>query len=161
MQERSEVELVIITGMSGAGKTIAAQCFEDMGYFCVDNLPPILLPKFVELLGQFSGKLQKVALVIDLRGRAFFAALLESLQQLEEQYGIVYQILFLEADDDTLVCRYKETRRRHPLAPEGTPLDGIRQERGLLEELRLRADQIIDTTKLRPLALENNKLQIN
>ncbi|MCH5586009.1 RNase adapter RapZ [Shimazuella sp. AN120528] len=154
MQKHNEVQLVVVTGMSGAGKTVAAQCFEDLGYFCVDNLPPILISKFAELLGQSNGKLQKVALIIDLRGRAFFSTLLDSLKQLEEQYGIHHQILFLEADDDTLVRRYKETRRRHPLAPDGTPLDGIRQERMLLQELREKADNIIDTSRLRPLELK-------
>jgi RNase adapter protein RapZ len=150
----NEVQLIVITGMSGAGKTVAVQCFEDIGYFCVDNLPPILLPKFAELLGQSRGKLQKVALVIDLRGGAFFATLLESLEQLEEQYGIHYRILFLEADDNTLVRRYKETRRRHPQAPEGTPLDGIREERVLLQELRAQANLVLDTSRLRPVALK-------
>lgn len=154
MQKHNEVQLVVVTGMSGAGKTVAAQCFEDLGFFCVDNLPPILISKFVELLGQSNGKLQKVALIIDLRGRAFFSTLLDSLKQLEEQYGIHHQILFLEADDDTLVRRYKETRRRHPLAADGTPLDGIRQERMLLQELREKADNVIDTSRLRPLELK-------
>lgn len=154
MQKHNGVQLVVVTGMSGAGKTVAAQCFEDLGYFCVDNLPPILISKFAELLGQSNGKLQKVALIIDLRGRAFFSTLLDSLNQLEEQYGIPHQILFLEADDNTLVRRYKETRRRHPLAKEGTPLDGIRQERMLLQELREKADNVIDTSKLRPLELK-------
>jgi UPF0042 nucleotide-binding protein len=154
MQEHNGVQLIVVTGMSGAGKTVAAQCFEDLGYFCIDNLPPILISKFAELLGQSNGKLQKVALIIDLRGRAFFATLLDSLKQLEEQYGISHQILFLEADDDTLVRRYKETRRRHPLAIEGTPLDGIRQERALLQELREKANVVIDTSRLRPLELK-------
>ena len=154
MQKHNEVQLVVVTGMSGAGKTVAAQCFEDLGFFCVDNLPPILISKFAELLGQSNGKLQKVALIIDLRGRAFFSTLLDSLKQLEEQYGIHHQILFLEADDDTLVRRYKETRRRHPLAADGTPLDGIRQERVLLQELREKADNVINTSRLRPLELK-------
>ncbi|MXQ55647.1 RNase adapter RapZ [Shimazuella alba] len=154
MQEHNGVQLIVVTGMSGAGKTVAAQCFEDLGYFCIDNLPPILISKFAELLGQSNGKLQKVALIIDLRGRAFFATLLDSLRQLEEQHGISHQILFLEADDDTLVRRYKETRRRHPLAIGGTPLDGIRQERALLQELREKANNVIDTSRLRPLELK-------
>lgn len=154
MQKHNEVQLVVVTGMSGAGKTVAAQCFEDLGYFCVDNLPPILISKFAELLGQSNGKLQRVALIIDLRGRAFFSTLLDSLKQLEEQYGIQHRILFLEADDDTLVRRYKETRRKHPLAIDGTPLDGIRQERMLLQELREKADNVIDTSRLRPLELK-------
>jgi UPF0042 nucleotide-binding protein len=154
MQKRNEVQLIVVTGMSGAGKTVAAQCFEDLGFFCVDNLPPILISKFAELLGQSNGKLQKVALIIDLRGRAFFSTLLDSLKQLEEQHGIHHSILFLEADDDTLVRRYKETRRRHPLAADGTPLDGIRQERILLQELREKADHVIDTSRLRPLELK-------
>jgi UPF0042 nucleotide-binding protein len=150
----NEVNLVVITGMSGAGKTVAIQSLEDHGFFCVDNLPPILLPKFAELLKETSSKQRKVALVIDLRGREFFASLFDSLDQLEKRHGIHYQILFLDADDQTLVRRYKETRRRHPLSPDGTPLDGIAQERFLLREIKGRANQIINTSKLKPAELK-------
>lgn len=149
LNKEKDVNLLVITGMSGAGKTVAVQSLEDLGFFCIDNLPPILLPKFAELLEQSKGKIRKAALVIDLRGRDFFSSLFESLDQLEMN-GIHYQILFLDANDQTLVRRYKETRRRHPLSPDGTPLDGILQERRLLEEIKGRAHQIIDTSLLKP-----------
>jgi UPF0042 nucleotide-binding protein len=147
-------KLVIITGMSGAGKTIAVQSLEDLGFFCVDNLPPVLIPKFAELIDQSKGRIGKVALVIDLRGREFFTALSESLRIIRENYTITYEILFLDATDSTLVQRYKESRRRHPLAPEGLPLDGIRLERKLLEELKGMATQVIDTSRLKPAELK-------
>lgn len=146
--------LVIITGMSGAGKTIAVQSLEDLGFFCVDNLPPVLIPKFAELIEQSQGRIAKVALVIDLRGREFFTALSESLNYIREHYTIHYEILFLDSTDSVLVQRYKESRRRHPLAPEGMPLDGIRLERKLLEDLKGWATQIIDTSSLKPAALK-------
>jgi UPF0042 nucleotide-binding protein len=149
------LNLVVITGMSGAGKTVAVQSLEDLGFFCIDNLPPILLPKFVDLLEQSEGKLRRVALVIDLRGREFFSSLFESLDMLEKTHGIQYQILFLDADDQTLVRRYKETRRRHPLSKDGTPLDGIIQERKLLEEIKGKAQRIIDTSQLKPSQLKS------
>jgi RNase adapter protein RapZ len=154
MAMERELHLVVITGMSGAGKTVAIQSFEDLGFFCIDNLPPILLSKFAELLEQSKGNLQKVALVFDLRGREFFSALFQSLDTLEEWHGVQYQILFLDASDQTLVRRYKETRRRHPLSPDGTPLAGILQERKLLEEIKERADQMIDTSQLKPVELK-------
>ncbi len=147
-------ELVIITGMSGAGKTIAVQSLEDLGFFCVDNLPPVLIPKFAELIEQSSGKIGKVALVIDLRGREFFTALSESLAYLQQQHTVHYEILFLDARDSVLVQRYKESRRRHPLAAGGLPLDGIQSERKLLEELKGRATQVIDTSELKPSKLK-------
>ncbi|MBP1964847.1 RNase adapter RapZ [Paenibacillus aceris] len=147
-------KLVIITGMSGAGKTIAVQSLEDLGFFCVDNLPPVLIPKFAELIVQSMGKIGKVALVIDLRGREFFTALQESLRYIHENYTLSYEILFLDATDATLVQRYKESRRRHPLAPEGAPLEGIGLERKLLEELKGLATQVIDTSTLKPVQLK-------
>ncbi|MFD0674760.1 RNase adapter RapZ [Cohnella sp. GCM10027633] len=146
--------LVIITGMSGAGKTIAVQSLEDLGFFCVDNLPPVLIPKFAELIEQSQGRIAKVALVIDLRGREFFTALSESLNYIREHYTIHYEILFLDSTDSVLVQRYKESRRRHPLAPDGMPLDGIRLERKLLEDLKGWATQVIDTSNLKPAALK-------
>ncbi|MFD0871700.1 MULTISPECIES: RNase adapter RapZ [Paenibacillus] len=155
MEERNGLaKLVIITGMSGAGKTIAVQSLEDLGFFCVDNLPPVLIPKFAELIEQSNGKIGKVALVIDLRGREFFTALFESLRYIKENYTITYEILFLDAIDSVLVQRYKESRRRHPLAKDGSPLSGILQERKLLEELKGMATQVIDTTSLKPAQLK-------
>ncbi|MFC4077504.1 RNase adapter RapZ [Salinithrix halophila] len=149
-----EINLVVITGMSGAGKTVAMQSLEDLGFFCIDNLPPVLLTKLAELLEQ-SGGMKRAALVIDLRGRDFFSSLFESLDRLEKHHGIHYQILYLDASDQALVRRYKETRRRHPLSPNGTPMDGIRIERQLLEEIKGRAHQIIDTSGLKPAQLKD------
>lgn len=143
-------KLVIITGMSGAGKTIAVQSLEDLGFFCVDNLPPVLIPKFAELIEQSNGKIGKVALVIDLRGREFFTALSESLAYMNDHHTINLEILFLDAKDEVLVQRYKESRRRHPLAPEGLPLEGIHAERRLLEDLKGSASLVIDTSGLKP-----------
>ncbi len=110
-----DIQLVIITGMSGAGKTVAIQSFEDLGFFCVDNLPPSLLPKFLELMKESSSKMSKVALVMDLRGREFFDSLIEALDEIGETSWITPRILFLDAKDLVLVSRYKETRRSHPL----------------------------------------------
>jgi UPF0042 nucleotide-binding protein len=150
----TQIELIVITGMSGAGKSVAVQSLEDLGFFCIDNLPPVLLPKLTDLLEQSGGRLRRVALVIDLRGREFFSSLFESLDTLEKHHGIHYQILFLDAEDQVLVRRYKETRRRHPLSPDGTPLDGIRAERKLLEKIKGRAHQIIDTSHWSPSQLK-------
>jgi len=149
-----QINLLIITGMSGAGKTTAVQSLEDLGFFCVDNLPPLLIPKFAELIEQSGGRIQKVALVIDLRGREFFDTLSDALTRLEEMEHINYQILFLDSSDQVLVQRYKETRRRHPLAAEGSPLEGILAERKLLEELKGRANLILDSSQLKPIQLK-------
>lgn len=146
----NETQMVIITGMSGAGKTVAIQSFEDLGFFCVDNLPPTLLPKFLELMKDSGNKMNKVALVMDLRGREFFDHLFKALDDLAETSWVTPQILFLDADDSTLVRRYKETRRSHPLAPSGLLLEGIQLERKLLEELKGRAQTIFNTSKLKP-----------
>ncbi|GAC41199.1 RNase adapter RapZ [Paenibacillus popilliae] len=147
-------KLVIITGMSGAGKTLAVQSLEDLGFFCVDNLPPVLIPKFAELIEQSKGRIGKVALVIDLRGREFFTALSESLNYIREHYTINCEILFLDATDEVLVQRYKESRRRHPLKPNGMPLEGIKMERKLLEDLKGWANQVVDTSSLKPAQLK-------
>lgn len=155
----NETQMVIITGMSGAGKTVAIQSFEDLGFFCVDNLPPTLLPKLLELMKDSGNKMNKVALVMDLRGREFFDHLFKALDDLSETSWVTPQILFLDADDSTLVRRYKETRRFHPLAPSGLPLEGIKLERELLEELKGRAQLIYNTTQLKPRELRE-KIQI-
>lgn len=144
-----QLELVVITGISGAGKTVAMQSFEDMGYFCVDNMPPSLLPKFWELVKE-SGKITKIALVIDLRSRAFFDEIMTSISGLDNTSFITTKILFLEASDDALVSRYKETRRTHPLAGDGRVFDGIVAERRLLQDIKVRAQKVIDTTTLSP-----------
>lgn len=139
--------LLIVTGMSGAGKTQAVQSLEDLGYFCVDNLPPTLIPKFAELVSQSNGKVDKVALVVDIRGGAFFNQAIEVLNELTLQ-GLKYEILFLEASNETLVRRYKESRRRHPLDIHGEVLQVIHEERELLREIRGRANNIIETSDL-------------
>ena len=145
--DKKGVELIVITGLSGAGRTQAMQSLEDQGFFCVDNLPPTFLVKFAELCAQSRGKVSKAAIVCDLRGGAFFSSLSEALSNLEKE-GFHLQVLFLDASDETLIRRYKESRRRHPLSPHGRVLDGIQAERQQLEVLRIRADNIIDTSKL-------------
>jgi UPF0042 nucleotide-binding protein len=150
MNNKNDIKMVIITGMSGAGKTVALQSFEDLGYFCVDNLPPALLPKFLELMSESASKMDKVALGIDLRGREFFEHLWESLDDLTERTWLTPRILFLDAKDNTLVTRYKETRRSHPLAPNDLPLKGIEMERELLADMKARASIVLDTSDFKP-----------
>ncbi|WP_078555720.1 RNase adapter RapZ [Bacillus alkalicellulosilyticus] len=156
-----DIQIVIITGMSGAGKTVAVQSFEDLGYFCVDNLPPALIPKFIDLIENSGGKMNKVALVIDLRGRQFFQELFEAIDSITQTrtINVTPQIIFLDAKDAKLVQRYKETRRSHPLAPNGLPLEGIKAEREILEDIKGRAQQIIDTTELKPIQLREKIIQ--
>lgn len=138
------MEFLIITGMSGAGKSVALDFFEDMGYFCIDNLPPAFINKFAELC--LHSELKKIAVVIDIRGREFFNALFDELAVMEEK-EVNFEILYLEASDDSLIRRYKETRRKHPLDAEGRVLDAIQKERQILEELRGKANKIIDTSQ--------------
>lgn len=154
----NDSQVVIITGMSGAGKTVAIQSFEDLGFFCVDNLPPTLLPKFLELMKESGNKMNKVALVMDLRGREFFDDLFKALDDLVESSWATPQILFLEADDEALVRRYKETRRKHPLAGTGLPLEGIQNERALLADLKGRAQMIYNTSLMKPRELREKIL---
>ncbi len=148
------LELVIITGMSGAGKTVAIQSFEDMGYFCIDNMPPNLVPKFWELVKE-TGKLTKIALVVDLRSRSFFEEIQRMLIDIENTSFIDTRILFLDSSDSELVSRYKETRRTHPLAMDGLITEGIRKERAILEDLKTQASIVIDTTSLTPRQLRD------
>jgi UPF0042 nucleotide-binding protein len=139
---------VIVTGLSGAGKSQAIRYFEDLGFFCVDNLPPALIPKFAELCLHSGGRVARVAVVTDVRGGAFFDDLQASLDELKGM-GVAYQILFLEASDEALVARYKETRRPHPLASgDHSLLESIQEERSRLDEIRGRADKVIDTSAL-------------
>ncbi len=141
------MRFIIVTGLSGAGKTQAIRSLEDLGYFCVDNLPPTLIPKFAEACYQTDGKIDKIALVIDIRGGKFFDDLFESLNNLKNE-GYKYEILFLDASDEVLIKRFKESRRKHPLAPDGRILNGILLEKNKLREVKDRADTIIDTSKL-------------
>jgi len=141
------IGFVIITGLSGAGKSYAIKCFEDMGYFCVDNLPTTLIPTFAELCTQSSRSIRQIALGVDVREGEYLAHLVEALEALRAR-GHRVEVLFLEAGDEALVRRYHETRRRHPLAGEGSVLDGIRAERQALANLREVAARIIDTSGL-------------
>ncbi len=141
------VELVVITGHSGAGKSEAIAAFEDGGYFCVDNLPPRMIGALGELFRHEGSGVQRAAVVTDVRGGEYFEDLLAVLDELEAT-GLELKVLFLEADEETLLHRYKETRRRHPLARSGRIVDGIREEHARLAPLRERADVVIDTSSL-------------
>jgi UPF0042 nucleotide-binding protein len=138
-------DLVVITGFSGAGKSTAMNVFEDAGYFCVDNLPPEMIRSLVELFVHEGSKVERAAVVSDVRGGVYFEALTAVIEDLQA-LGITHHVLFLEADEQSLSTRYKETRRRHPLAPAGSVAAGVDSERALLEPLRSRADLVIDTT---------------
>ncbi|SKC16545.1 UPF0042 nucleotide-binding protein [Lysinibacillus sp. AC-3] len=143
-------ELVIITGMSGAGKTVAIQSFEDLGYYCIDNLPPALLTTFLTLLRDSGKNITRIAAVMDMRGGDFFDSLIGALDHMLKEGDIVARILFLDADDATLVRRYKETRRAHPLAANGLLLNGIKRERNLLSEVKGRAKFVYNTSNMKP-----------
>ncbi|HEX8084302.1 MAG TPA: RNase adapter RapZ [Solirubrobacteraceae bacterium] len=145
-------DLVVITGFSGAGKSTAMNVFEDAGYFCVDNLPPEMIRGLVDLFRHPGSKVELAAVVCDVRGGEFFEPLIEVLEELEEA-GVPDRVLFLDADDTQLLTRYKETRRRHPLANDGGVAAAIMAERAILAPLRERADLVIDTTTLSAAAL--------
>jgi UPF0042 nucleotide-binding protein len=145
-------DLVIITGFSGAGKSTAMAAFEDEGYFCVDNLPSEMIRSLIELFRHKGSKVARAAVVSDVRGGSYFEGLAEILDELTDS-GIKHRVLFLEADEQTLLTRYKETRRRHPLSPRGAVADGVARERDLLAPLRERADFVIDTGGLTAAAL--------
>jgi UPF0042 nucleotide-binding protein len=127
---------------------------EDLGYFCVDNLPPALIPKFAELCDQSAGRVSRIALVVDIRGGEFFDELIHVLSEMDRE-SLMAEVLFLEASDSTLIQRYKETRRRHPMAPQGRVSEGIRLERDRLEYVRGRATHIIDTSSFSPAQLKD------
>ncbi|HEX8052436.1 MAG TPA: RNase adapter RapZ [Thermoleophilaceae bacterium] len=140
-------DFVLITGFSGAGKSQAMAAFEDAGYFCVDNLPPEMISSLAELFAHEGSKVERAAVVCDVRGGAYFEGFARVLDELESR-GLRHRVLFLDASPDVLLHRFKETRRRHPLANGGQVTAAIQQERGLLEPLRGRADVAIDTTDL-------------
>jgi UPF0042 nucleotide-binding protein len=149
--------IVFVTGVSGAGKATAVRALEDAGYFCIDNLPVPVIPRLLEMLAH-SPELTKLALVVDAREKKYLGETPKILGEARAQ-GHEVQLLFLEASDDVLIRRYSETRRRHPLAPSGTVLEGIAAERALLSELRAMADEVIDTStttvhELKALVLE-------
>ncbi|MGO1288946.1 MAG: RapZ family nucleotide-binding protein, partial [Cellulosimicrobium funkei] len=145
--EPSEAEVLIITGMSGAGRTRAAAVLEDLDWYVVDNLPPRMIVPLVDLMTRSGSTLERIAAVVDVRGREFFTDLVEVLDHLR-QSGVFYRILFLDASDEVLVRRYEQVRRPHPLQGEGRILDGLAEERRLLASLEERSDVVIDTSEL-------------
>lgn len=145
---------VVVTGVSGAGKSRAVNSLEDIGFYCVDNMPPALLPKFAELCMQTQGKFKDIAIVTDVRGGELFNSLFEGLDELKQQ-GCDYKILFIDADDSVIINRFQETRRKHPLTEGGMSIkDALKRERSILRPARERADYIIDTTNLSPAQLK-------
>jgi RNase adapter protein RapZ len=147
MESSALTDLVVITGFSGAGKSTAMAAFEDEGYFCVDNLPSEMIRSLVDLFMHAGSKVARAAVVSDARGGTYFEGLVEMLDDLRAA-GVRHRVVFLEADEQTLLTRYKETRRRHPLAPTGSVAEGIQRERELLAPVRQRADVVLDTAGL-------------
>lgn len=141
------MRFVVVTGMSGGGKSTAMRMLEDAGFYCVDNLPVPLIEKFVELIAVPGGEVRKVALGLDVRADQSFGDAQEILEKLKEN-GYVFEVLFMEASDRTLLKRYKETRRMHPLSPDGRIEDGIKKERAILNTIRSKSDYVIDTSNL-------------
>lgn len=137
--------IIVITGLSGSGKTTVMKVMEDLGFFCLDNMPIILLPKFLELRISSSSEISKVAVVIDIRGRDFLEAAPRMIRDLRQQ-GFSIEVLFLDCEDEVLLRRFSETRRSHPLGKDRPLVEGIREERKHLEELRAMSDQVIDTS---------------
>jgi len=140
-------DVVVVTGMSGAGRSTAANAMEDLGWFVVDNMPPTLLPTLVELAGRGGDRVPRIAAVVDARGGEYFEDLLDALEQVRSRGGQP-RIVFLEADDDSLVRRFESSRRPHPLQGSGRLVEGIARERDLLRGLRSRADLLVDTSEL-------------
>lgn len=147
------MKILIVTGVSGAGKSLVARTLEDLGYFCVDNLPPKLIPKFAEIALQAGKKMNRTALVIDVRGGEFLNDLFPALSDIKTM-GLEYEILFLEASDKVLIKRFKESRRSHPLSPKGSIIRGLEEERLKLDEIKKKADHIIDTSNLSALQMK-------
>ena len=141
-------DLVVITGFSGAGKSTAMDVFEDAGYFCVDNLPPAMIAGLVDLFMHEGSKVERAAVVSDVRGGDYFERLVEVIEDLDRR-GVAHRVLFLDADEQTIATRYKETRRRHPLAQASNIAAGIAAERDLLSPLKKRADLVINTSMLK------------
>jgi UPF0042 nucleotide-binding protein len=153
------MQFIIVTGMSGSGKTQVVRSLEDMGYFCIDNMPPVLIPKLAEMMVSVNGKYDKVALVIDMRVGEMINELLEKIKILKEN-GYNCQLLYLDADDETLVKRYKETRRSHPLSNQKGLLECIHEERQMLQKLYSAADFVINTSGMSLHMLSNELKRI-
>lgn len=148
------MKFIIVTGLSGSGKSEAMKVLEDMGFYCVDNLPPALITKFAEICYQPNSTIDKVALGVDIRGRKFFQELYKSLNSLEEQ-NYKYEILYLDCSDEVLLKRYKMTRRNHPLSKDTQIPEGIKKEREIMEHLKEKSTCIIDTTNMKPKNLKD------
>lgn len=142
------MKTIIVTGLSGAGKSQAMNCLEDLGYYCVDNMPPMLIDSFIKLTSEGSSQFEKAAFAIDIRTGDLFSDIEKSLDELAAK-GIEYKILFLEASERVLIRRFNETRRKHPLAEDKNTVNGIRKEKELMQSLRDRADYIIDTSNMK------------
>lgn len=153
------MRIVIVTGVSGAGKSQAIKTLEDMDFFCVDNLPPMVVPKFLEICKMSEDKIENIAIVMDIRAGKLFENYATALTQIEDA-GHQYEILFLDASNETLIKRYKTTRRRHPLAPNDRLEVGIEREREKLDFIKKKANYIIDTSNLTPKKLSENLLHI-
>lgn len=147
------MQLIIVTGFSGAGKSQAINCLEDLGYYCIDNMPPTLIKNFIELAGRGKTAIEKAALVVDVRGGEFFGDAKQSLEELKKQ-DTDCKIIFLEADPKVLIRRYNETRRTHPLSDGGSTEDGINKEIDLLSGIRKSADFVIDTSNMKSARLK-------
>lgn len=143
------LKFIIISGLSGAGKSEAMRGLEDSGYYCIDNIPPALIVKFAQLCINSSESMKKVALGVDIRGRQFFKDVYKSLDEMKA-LGYEYEIIFLDSEDDVLIKRYKMTRRNHPLSFDTNILEGIVRERELIKDLKSRANVVIDTSNLKP-----------
>lgn len=144
-EDGTQLEVVVITGMSGAGRSTASNVLEDLGYFVIDNMPPELVEQVMELAAAAGATMERIALVVDVRGRPLWGDVQPHIHALRDR-GVSLRLLFLDADDDTLVKRYEAARRRHPLADSGRIIDGIQRERTLLTDLRAEADLVVDTS---------------
>ncbi len=148
MMKEGEFRFIIVTGLSGSGKTQACRSLEDLGYFVVDNLPPMFILKFAELCRHSGGHVRRVVLVVDTRGREFFDTFVHVLDEIDQK-NTPYEMIFMDASDEAIIRRYKETRRRHPMAANARISDGIKRERRRLEPVRNKATYIIDTSSLK------------
>jgi RNase adapter protein RapZ len=153
------MKVIIITGLSGAGKTQAVNFLEDFGYYCIDNMPPALIKNFIDLVLSEQSDIEKAAFVVDIRGGEFFGDLQSAIDQLKES-RTDYKVLFLDTTDDVLVQRFSETRRVHPMTGKATTLETLAKEREMLEDIKKSADYIIDTSRMKAADLRNKLNEI-